>query len=258
MVVEAESDFDPEYQKIASKKIGDRTYDLVRRNCSECHTHHYSVYRWCGPSFACYRFPHDLDLEDFREFVDRIDEELLKSSADMLDEFHRYLVDVNCPHGIDYEPTLTFLLTEYARQRLCALDRLGLVDLLMSTDPPKDDAERAVRLAFELGAAIREHTIMKVYEDYFWAGMAVEEWRDSGLPKAREERLKQGMRSRNAILAAAQELYVKRPELIRNDTETAREIQKLELPELQKGRGQQLSIESITKHLRTARKTCAA
>jgi hypothetical protein len=80
------------------------------------------------------------------------------------------------------------------------------------------------------------------------------EWRESGLPKARAERLRQGARSREAIVRAAKALYQTRPELIRNDTQTARAIQKMRLPELQRGYDHQLGLDAITKHLRSARK----
>ena len=45
----------------------------------------------------------------------------------------------------------------------------------------------------------------------------------------------------------------KNPLLIRNDSETARKILALKLPELQKGNGVQLGFEAITWHLRQAR-----
>jgi hypothetical protein len=56
------------------------------------------------------------------------------------------------------------------------------------------------------------------------------------------------------LLAAAKRLYAEKPSLIRNDSETAREILKLNLPAMQKGRGQQLSVDAITRHLRATRK----
>jgi hypothetical protein len=52
----------------------------------------------------------------------------------------------------------------------------------------------------------------------------------------------------NAILEAGKE-----PVLIRNDSETARKILALKLPELQKGNGVQLGFDAITWHLRQVR-----
>jgi hypothetical protein len=102
--------------------------------------------------------------------------------------------------------------------------------------------------------AAAEHRLKDTYEDYISDGMAMANWRKEGLPAARAERLRQGQRSRTAILKAAKTLYAKDPALIRNDTMTARAIQRLRLPELQKGHDQQLGIDAITKHLREARK----
>ena len=116
------------------------------------------------------------------------------------------------------------------------------------------EIEKALRLAFEFGAAVAEHKTMTCYEDYMWDGIAMSEWRESGLPKAREERLRQGVRTRNAIAAAAKTLFKQSPELIRNDSETARAILKMRLPELQKGNGTQLGLDAVTKHLRALRK----
>ena len=145
-------------------------------------------------------------------------------------------------------------LLEYGRQRVLKLQRLGLFNVLLSTDAPKNRPQEAVRTAFELGMAATEHRWTDEFEDYLFDGMAMADWRKAGLPAARAERLRQGKRTRTAILKAAKTLYAKDPALIRNDTMTARAIQRLKLPELQKGGGQQLGIDAITKHLRAARK----
>jgi hypothetical protein len=126
--------------------------------------------------------------------------------------------------------------------------------VLTSNDTPRNKTEEAIRLSFELGYAAAEFRLIEVYEDYVHDGIAMSEWRHAGLPKAREERLRQGTRTRNEVLAAAKRLYAENPSLIRNDSKTAREILKLNLPAMQKGRGQQLSVDAITRHLRAARK----
>jgi hypothetical protein len=162
------------------------------------------------------------------------------------------LVEVNSKLGIEADNSFAFRLLEYGRHRLAELSELGALDVLLTKDAPKNDQERALRLAFELGSAAAEYRIMRAYEPYMVKGIAVAEWREDGLPKARAERLRQGERSRSAILKAARELYAKRPELMRNDTETAREILRLNLPALQKGQGHQLGLDSITKYLRQA------
>jgi hypothetical protein len=72
--------------------------------------------------------------------------------------------------------------------------------------------------------------------------------------KAREERLRQGAKTRTEIVGAAKRLYQSDPNLIRNDTETARRILELRLPALQRGANQQVSIDAITRHLRASRR----
>jgi hypothetical protein len=101
--------------------------------------------------------------------------------------------------------------------------------------------------------AAAEHRLLDSYEDFLFAGMALSEWRESGLPKARAERLRLGKTTRLAIVKAARQLYKADPGLLRNDSETARRITALNLPALQKGLGVSVGIDAITKHLRAAR-----
>jgi hypothetical protein len=46
---------------------------------------------------------------------------------------------------------------------------------------------------FELGMAAAEYDVMEHYEEYMFDGIAMSEWRESGLPKARAQRLRQGI-----------------------------------------------------------------
>jgi hypothetical protein len=96
--------------------------------------------------------------------------------------------------------------------------------------------------------------MMVSYEDYVHDGIAMSEWRNAGLPKARQERLRQGARTRAEILKAAERLYGEDPMLVRNDSETARRIIKLRVPGLQKCNYQRLGIDAITRHLREVRR----
>jgi hypothetical protein len=161
---------------------------------------------------------------------------------------------VNSDTGIEADISFAFRLLEYGRNRLCELSKLDALNALLTDEEPNNDRDRALRLAFELGSAAAEYRVVDTWEDYIRNGIALAEGREEGLPKARAERKRQGEKTRNAILKAAQELYAKRPELIRNDTQTAREILKMKLSALEKGHGCHLGLDSITKHLRQARK----
>jgi hypothetical protein len=243
-----------EYEPIKTIKLGDRQYDLVPRHCAQCNKDHLEVWRWCGSSFSRYFFPSQYDQDDLVNFVKQIDEKLLQNSAQLLRDFKHHLDFVNSNAGIEADNTFAFLLLEYARQRISELQKLGALDALLSEDDSDNERDRALRLAFELGSAAAEHRVFDSYEEYFWEGIALAEGRETGRLKARAERLRQGEKTRNAILKAAQELYAKRPDLLRNDTETAREIRQMKLPALEKAPGHWLGIDSITKCLRQARK----
>jgi hypothetical protein len=243
------------YEPIRELKIADRQYDLRSRGkCSCCGSELYEIWRWAGLFFARYKMPVDFDCNDFENFVEWIDEQLLEPSHTILEDFYVELQRVNSPEGIEAEYSFSFKLIEYGRQRASALQKMSYFEALTSDKAPTEIDGIAVRTAFELGYAAGQHRMMVNYEDYVHDGMAMAEWRDAGLPKAREERLRQGARTRAEILKAAKRLYEEDPELVRNDSETARRIIKLRLPGLQKSERQQLGIDAITRHLRGARR----
>lgn len=244
-----------EYNPLQERKIGDRQYELLSHGqCSCCNVEILEIWRWSGASFARYKLPKSFDVKEFYSYVDLLDEQFIQSSSELFAEFYRELQKKNSPEGIEADSSFEFRLLEYGRQRASALDELGYLDALVADKPVTDEVHLATRLSFELGYAAAEHHVMTVYEDYLHAGVAMSEWRHAGLPKAREERLRQGNRTREAVLAAAKQLYTTNPDLIRNDTEVGRRILKMKLPPLQKGGGQQLSVDAITRHLREARR----
>jgi hypothetical protein len=69
------------------KKV-DRTYDLMQRQCSECNSVNYEVWRSSGASYSRYKLPHYFSSDDFEEFVETLDARLLQTSAEPLEEFH--------------------------------------------------------------------------------------------------------------------------------------------------------------------------
>jgi hypothetical protein len=243
------------YNPIRERIIGDRRYELSSRGtCSCCGEDVLEIWRWCGTSISRYRLPEHFQQNAFEEFTDTLDSQFLQTSDKLLPNFHQELQTKNTPEGIQADFTYEFRLLEYGRQRAIALQKLEYLDDLLSDETPVENDKLAVRLAFELGVATAEHRLMTIYEDYIHDGVAMSEWRHAGLPLAREERLRQGARTRKEILAAAKKLYAGDPALIRNDSETARRILKLNLPALEKGRGQHLSVDAITRHLREGRR----
>jgi len=240
---------------VKSRTISDRTYELYTRRCPDCDREHLEVWRWSGLSFSRYHFPADFEPNDFEYFVESIDEALLMSASEMFADFHRELEAVNSPRGIEANHSFEFRLLEYGRDRCCKLRELGALDAIVGNSDTQGNAGTALRAAFELGMATAEHRLIAIYEEYIHSGMALKEWRESGLPKASAERRRLGNQTRNAITGAAKQLYASDRLLVRNDAETARRILALDLPALQKGRGVQLTTDAITKHLRAARRT---
>ncbi|MBG0794722.1 hypothetical protein IYY11_15310 [Methylocystis sp. H62] len=235
-------------------KVGDRQYQLLSRKCASCDEDHYEIWRWCGASFARWHMPHGFKFDEFRRYVELADEQLLMNSDDLLNDFHAELQRVNTPDGIKADWSYSFRLVEYARQRTSLLNRLGFLDVLLTKEPLTDTHLIALRAAFELGHAASERRLLAEYEDALFDGFAMAEWREAGLPKAREERIRQGERTRAEVLNAAAALYAKDPSLVRNDSETARQMLKMNLPGLQKGNGVQVTVDAITRHLRDSRR----
>lgn len=232
----SEGKYGPEHP-VDEIKIGDRHYQLLSRKCDQCNNDHYEIWRWCGASFARWHMRLNFKPEDFQQYVEMLDEQLLVSSNELLDDFCHEMDKINCSQGIAADWTYSFRLMEYARQRVSLLNRLGFLDVLRSEKPPQEPHHIAIRAAFELGHAAAERKLIVDYEEYLFDGMALSEWRENGLPRAREERIRQGERTRAEVLKAAKLLYSKNPNLARNDTETARQILKMNLPGLQKGNG---------------------
>lgn len=235
------------------KSISDRDYTLLERFCPNCKLWHYEISRFSGASFSRYFMSENFVPDDFDNFVGNLDETLLENAADLIQDYHRQLTAKNSETGIEADGSFAFRLLEYGRHRISRLSKLGRLDAIISKEPPHNPEDEAVRVAFELGMATAEHRLLDMYEDYLFDGMAMSEWREAGLPKARAERLRLGKATRLAIVRAARQLYKAEPVLVRNDSETARRIVALNLRELQKGSGLSLGVDAITRHLRAAR-----
>jgi hypothetical protein len=214
----------------------------------------FQIWRWTGALFSRYIVVNNFDPEEFEPYVQHLDEQFLESSAELLDDFHREINKINSKEGIQDDGSYAFRLAEYGRQRAITLQGLKSFDLLLNRNKPVRNRQKAVMAAFELGFAAALHRMIINYEDYIYAGISMEEWRTAGLPRAREERLRQGAKTRAEIVSAAKRLYRSDPLLVRNDTETARRILEMRLPGLRRGDNRQVSVDAITRHLRASRR----
>jgi hypothetical protein len=73
----------------------------------------FEIWRWSGASFSRYKTPPNFTAEEFDNFVELIDEQLLQSSSELLEDFHARLQDRNSNEGIDADYSYAFRLMEY-------------------------------------------------------------------------------------------------------------------------------------------------
>jgi hypothetical protein len=120
-----------------------------------------------------------------------------------------------------------------------------------------DEVEDDLTSAFVLGCLATENHWLEIHEDAVFEGYAHMEGREAGRPLARAARLRQGKKTRRAVLAAAAAVYEKDPSLRRNDSRAASRILSMKPDALRKTDGTYLGADAIIKHLRAARKAGA-
>ena len=91
-----------------------------------------------------------------------------------------------------------------------------------------DDVEDDFAAAFLLGCLATDNFWIETHEEAVFEGYAHIEGRESGRPLAVAARLRQGKRSRRAVIEAASKLYLAQPLLERNDSRTAALIEDYE------------------------------
>ena len=117
-----------------------------------------------------------------------------------------------------------------------------------------DDIEDDIVAAFLLGCLATENFWIDTHQDAVFEGWSHIEGREAGRPLATAARLRQGRRTRKAVLSAAAKVYQADPLLQRNDTRTAGIIESMKLDSLRKKDGTYLGSEAIIKHLRASRR----
>jgi hypothetical protein len=90
-----------EYRPLKTLTIDDRTYELHSRGvCSCCGQQLFEVWRWAGAIFSRYILQSKFDDDRFEDYVQGLDRELLERSADLLEDFHHELCNINSKDGI--------------------------------------------------------------------------------------------------------------------------------------------------------------
>ena len=117
-----------------------------------------------------------------------------------------------------------------------------------------DNMEDEVVAAFLLGCLATENHWIETHTEAVFEGYAHIEGREAGRPLATAARLRQGKRTRRAVLEAAGEAYKREPLLRHNDAKTANLIADMRLDALRKRDGTYVGCDAIIKHLRAARR----
>jgi hypothetical protein len=234
-----------------TKTIDDCTYELVVGTCS-CGQPVYVLQRSCGALFSAYQISRK-DYENWEQYVDILH---LNFAVDVWPRIHRLrqaVLKLNSGGLFEAKGMSVFRVRLIDRARLI-LNRFsengGLRQILDNAENVEDD----LAAAFVLGCLATDHYWIENHEEAVFEGYAHIEGRESGRPLAVAARLRQGKRSRRAVIEAASNLYLKQPLLERNDSRTATLIQDMKLEELRKRDGTYLGAEAIAKHLRAARR----
>src|SRR5262249_11578154 len=141
-------------------------------------------------------------------------------------------------------------LIDKARLILSRFAKNGQLQRILDDSDNTDDD---VVAAFLLGCLATENYWIETHQEAVFEGYAHIEGRESGRPLATAARLRQGKRTRRAVMAAATKIYEHTPHLRGNDSKTASLIEAMRLEPLRKRDGTYLGCEAIIKHLRAAR-----
>ncbi len=230
----------------------DSSYYLLTFQCPRCSASHYRVSRHSGVFYSLYVPPDDFEPAGSEDFCREIHENMQFDRSYVLDELRALISEHNCSSGIQTDGSYLDQLMDFSRLRLRALNDTG--DLArLERGIPKSSRDRAVTLAFELGYAASELR-MRPYEAAIVEGWRLQEGREVGREAAALAKQRSTRKTREAIKAAALELYSSHPALSRNDAATAREIEGMHLDALCRN-GRAIGSAAIVKHLRALHQT---
>jgi hypothetical protein len=232
-------------------RLDSTTYELMTEQCA-CGGPIYKLLRMCGASISVYAISAE-DRERLDEYVSELHESFavdaepkLRLLEDMIKEFNS--------HGLfeAYElDVFRVRLIDKARLIFNRFSKNGMLNRILERP---DDIEDDIVAAFLLGCLATENYWIDTHQDAVFEGWSHIEGREAGRPLATAARLRQGKRTRKAVLSAAAKVYKTEPSLQRNDTRTAAVIERMKLDSLRKKDGTYLGSEAIVKHLRAARR----
>src|SRR5215469_8038178 len=212
-------------------KLGNTTYELMVGQCA-CGGQIYRLLRMCGAAISVY----DINAED-RERLDEYVSELHESFAGDVEPklllLHKMVKEYNSHGCFEASELDTFRvrLIDKARLIFNRFSKNGLLERILKRP---DDIEDDLVAAFLLGCLATENHWIETHQDAVFEGWSHIDGREAGRPLATAARLRQGKRTRKAVLGAAANVYKTDPLLQRNDTKTAVLIERMKLDSLRK------------------------
>ena len=244
-----------ETRVVRTIKHGDTTYELYVGACGCCGTHPvFRLMRLCGASLSIYEISAD-DYRNLDEYIADLHESFSIDVVTKLTQLRNTIEQFNSRGLFETEGVHPFNVRLIDKARLIA-SRLSKQGKLQEIIDHADDSQHDLASAFILGCIATENHWLTVHEDAVFEGYAHIEGRESGRPLALAARIRQGKRTRRAVIDAAAKLYAQDPSLRRNDTRAANRIVSLKLESLRKKDGTYLGTDAVVKHLRAARLDC--
>jgi len=232
-------------------KIGDCTYELFVGTCS-CGQPIYKLMRTCGAALSVYQISQE-DYENLEDYIAELHATFAVDVHSRLEGLRQAIEECNSKGLFEAEEIDVSHVRRIDKARL-TLNRFSKNGRLKQILDNADNVEDDFAAAFLLGCLATDNFWIETHEEAVFEGYAHIEGRESGRPLAVAARLRQGRRSRRAVVEAASKLYLEQPLLERNDSRTAAVIEEMKLEALRKRDGTYLGSEAIAKHLRAARR----
>jgi hypothetical protein len=231
-------------------RCGDTSYELMVGECA-CGDPIYKLLRICGASISVYLISAP-DYERLDDLVAELHESFAVDVEAKLSRLGEVVREYNSEGYFETEGLDVFRVRMIDKARLI-LSRFSKNGTLQKILDRPNDVEDDIAAAFLLGCLATENHWIETHEDAVFEGWSHIEGREAGRPLAKAARLRQGRRTRKAVLDAADKVYKSDPLLMRNDSKIASMIEEMKLDALRKRDGTYVGAEAIVKHLRAER-----
>jgi hypothetical protein len=208
--------------------------------------------RTCGAALSIYQIS-QADYENLDDYIAELHASFAMDVDARMDRLRQTIHEFNSKGLFEAEEIDVFHVRLIDKARLI-FNRFSKRGRLQEILDNVDDVENDLAAAFLLGFLATENFWLEIHAEAVFEGYAHIEGRESGRPLAVAARLRQGKRTRRAVIEAASKLYVQQPSLERNDSRAAALIEEMKLEALRKRDGTYLGSEAIAKHLRAARR----